>query len=60
MSTNWVPPAEVLATLPCPWSELSDAERSFVEAVMVPGGLGEVLAAVGQAAEGVVSLIEGA
>ncbi len=56
---KWEPSVEVLAMLPCPWAELSEAERAFVEAVCAPGGLGGVLAAAAESMEGAVPPGEG-
>ncbi|MFE2539117.1 hypothetical protein [Actinacidiphila glaucinigra] len=51
MSDDWEPSSAVLATLPCPWSELSPQERAFVTAMWRPTGTGETLAQAAQVLE---------
>lgn len=57
--SKWVPTAELLATLPCAWEELSEEERVFVEAMYAPGEVGGALVAAGRLLEDAVSAEEG-
>ncbi|MGW3274497.1 hypothetical protein ACWDFH_23955 [Streptomyces kronopolitis] len=56
-------PLELLGTLPCPWEELSEAERTFVRSVAPSGGLGVALKVAAGLVEDTVALgsvVEGA